>query len=524
MKDNGNYAGRVIILVLLGIVAATVLSAVILITLMVTPSKSRPIDVGNGVGIVSLTGGQNAWIDDSVEAHLLACAVSRLKTTDDTGFDERLCKLIFNSDGGEYFVTLLRSDDGRLAFELPTGERVTGRDRYIKRLLSYADLDNVLNRCEPDTLSVNGVTVYAYSYTLNGTSFSGEPIVFTGGEGDASRVELTVSEPVSILNADGGELCIYDENENIVYGGDVSAAEFKPESGKHYDYRISVSNGGKAEYHFSVTYRLAPTVTVSSSEIWQGDSFVMTVSGLLGRAITAETDLGCTVHIASDGDTARALIPVDHRVDAGNYTVIVHCESFDVSVGITVHQSDFEVQNLTVSTETANATVNSDEANTEYVNTIYPLFDSYDDTVYWDGIFVQPAEGSITTQYGVYRYTNGNTTATRHAGIDIANDEGTPIYAPNNGMVLFGGYLQLSGNTIMIEHGSGLHSLFMHMDSIVVATGDYVEKGQLIGYMGTTGYSTGPHLHYQLMIGANAVSPWRAFDGTAGFYQIKSGE
>ena len=164
------------------------------------------------------------------------------------------------------------------------------------------------------------------------------------------------------------------------------------------------------------------------------------------------------------------------------------------------------------------ATVDSAAANEEFRRLVHPLYKTFDEQQYWSGLFVMPCDGRITSEFGLKRYINNAKTPSRHAGIDIANAKGTVVCAPNGGKVVFAQLLQLSGNTVVIEHGLGLKSYFFHMDSLAVKQGQMVEKGDKVGEIGTTGFSTGPHLHYQLMMFGASVNPWEAFDGTSGIY------
>lgn len=95
----------------------------------------------------------------------------------------------------------------------------------------------------------------------------------------------------------------------------------------------------------------------------------------------------------------------------------------------------------------------------------------------------------------------------RHNGVDLAAPRGTPVYATADGRVgqaeWFGSY----GNYVRIEHGGDLHTRYGHLSSYTVTAGDYVHKGDLIGYIGSTGRSTGPHLHYEVRIGEESVNP-----------------
>jgi len=109
--------------------------------------------------------------------------------------------------------------------------------------------------------------------------------------------------------------------------------------------------------------------------------------------------------------------------------------------------------------------------------------------------FIWPAEGWITGIYGSQRILNGHPRRP-HMGVDIAAPTGTPIYAPAAGEVTLAEDMELSGKTLFVDHGYGLRSDFMHLDEMLVAQGDRVEKGQLIAKMGATGRATGPHLHW----------------------------
>jgi len=103
-------------------------------------------------------------------------------------------------------------------------------------------------------------------------------------------------------------------------------------------------------------------------------------------------------------------------------------------------------------------------------------------------------------------------TSIRHLGVDLDAKRGDPIQATNAGRITLAHYLDSYGNTAIIEHGVGIFSLYLHMDSLATNTvlGNNVERGQVIGYVGNTGvYSIDPHLHFSIKIGANAVDPAR---------------
>lgn len=94
-----------------------------------------------------------------------------------------------------------------------------------------------------------------------------------------------------------------------------------------------------------------------------------------------------------------------------------------------------------------------------------------------------------------------------HEGIDIGADTGTPIRAAAGGTVIladwFGGY----GNTVLVDHGGGYVTLYAHQSSLSVSEGDTVSAGQTVGLVGSTGHSTGPHLHFEVRVGGVAEDP-----------------
>ena len=128
-------------------------------------------------------------------------------------------------------------------------------------------------------------------------------------------------------------------------------------------------------------------------------------------------------------------------------------------------------------------------------------------------------EGRVTTEFGVYRYTNGSDRPRRHTGVDFAIEEGTPVPASNAGRVLFAGDVIITGKSVVIEHGGGLKTYYYHLSELNVETGAMVEKGEIIGLVGMTGYSTGPHLHFEVKLGDYALSPWELFDGSSDLYR-----
>jgi murein DD-endopeptidase MepM/ murein hydrolase activator NlpD len=135
----------------------------------------------------------------------------------------------------------------------------------------------------------------------------------------------------------------------------------------------------------------------------------------------------------------------------------------------------------------------------------------------WSGSFQMPSplpkdycleSGECwTSRFGNRRSYNGSPYNYFHTGLDIAGGEGTEIFAPAPGVVVFAGPLTVRGNATMIDHGWGVYSGYMHQSELMVQVGDRVEEGQVIGLVGGTGRVEGPHLHWEVWVGGVQVDP-----------------
>lgn len=135
------------------------------------------------------------------------------------------------------------------------------------------------------------------------------------------------------------------------------------------------------------------------------------------------------------------------------------------------------------------------------------------DAAGWSQAFAWPARGRISGVFGAQRVLGG-TPASPHSGVDVAAPTGAPVTAPADGVVrLAGEGFSLEGGLVMLDHGMGLVSSFMHLSSIAVHEGQRVVRGDPLGAVGATGRASGPHLHWGLSWGAVRVDPARVAIG-----------
>jgi len=124
----------------------------------------------------------------------------------------------------------------------------------------------------------------------------------------------------------------------------------------------------------------------------------------------------------------------------------------------------------------------------------------------WSGPFVLPAAGPTGDLFGMRRSFNGGPFS-QHTGVDILAGDGQPVVAANSGRVAFAGELHLRGGTVIIDHGVGVFSGYHHLSQVLVAAGQDVVQGEVIGNVGGTGLATAPHLHWEIVVHGVRVDP-----------------
>jgi murein DD-endopeptidase MepM/ murein hydrolase activator NlpD len=124
----------------------------------------------------------------------------------------------------------------------------------------------------------------------------------------------------------------------------------------------------------------------------------------------------------------------------------------------------------------------------------------------WHEPFVRPRPSAVTDRFGVARVFNGELRS-RHMGVDFAGRRGASVRAANRGVVALVADLYLSGTTVLIDHGAGLVTGYLHLSRTLVAVGDTVTRGQVIGEVGASGRVTGPHLHWLAAYGGITFDP-----------------
>lgn len=139
--------------------------------------------------------------------------------------------------------------------------------------------------------------------------------------------------------------------------------------------------------------------------------------------------------------------------------------------------------------------------------TLETAFAAVGPSMRWEEPFLLPIQGRGTSGFGLPRRYGPGGNVSFHLGTDIAAPEGTPIQATNGGVVLVAGQYPIKGGLVILDHGFGVTSLYFHQSRIAVEVGDVVARGDVVGYVGSTGLSTGPHLHWEMRVDGVPTDP-----------------
>lgn len=245
---------------------------------------------------------------------------------------------------------------------------------------------------------------------------------------------------------------------------------------------------------------LPVNIVLSKNIIKQGDLLKITLYHTSNASqFTLNQDLYPNFKWYESGDVLLGYLPTNYSTTPGTYTL----KFTDATTGetsakeIQVNARDFRVQRFTVDT-TVKESTQSDEGYAEYRKYFNPSRETSSPVKYYTESFILPTKGKLTTEFGESRYVNGVLTNYRHAGIDIAAPRSADVVATNSGKVVLSMSMILTGNSIVVDHGEGLFSVYFHLDQRFVTEGDMVARGQRIGTVGSTGFSTGPHLHFTM--------------------------
>jgi hypothetical protein len=257
--------------------------------------------------------------------------------------------------------------------------------------------------------------------------------------------------------------------------------------------------------------KLNPADIKLPDSVKQGEVLKVRVTDTSYLVRNATPDMGSVVFAGRkapffqqpDG-TFLALLPVSVFQKPGSYPLEVHDPNGPVvqTLQVAVIDGRYRTQNVNVSKSTAGLQPLPGE-----MEAIQALKDTLTPIRYWQEPFISPTVDCQNSPFGVKRYHNGQPTGDYHKGVDLRSPQGSPIKAINGGKVQIARMYRLHGGTVGLDHGQGVGSIYIHMSKVAVQPGEQVKKGDVIGYVGSTGFATGPHLHWGMYVSGLPVNP-----------------
>lgn len=246
---------------------------------------------------------------------------------------------------------------------------------------------------------------------------------------------------------------------------------------------------------------------VLPSNIHQGDAFMLRVTGPDAAEPSAVFEKKA-LHFSKCGKGCFVAIgAVDIKSKPGVYLIPLKTGKQKTKLQLRVLKGSFKTTHLTLPEEK----VTFSPEDLVRINREDDLLDSIwqiESERLWDGSFILPLSNPFSTPFGAKRIINKKTVSL-HRGLDMQGKAGEAIQASNRGRVVLTEELFFGGNTLILDHGQGIFTVYMHMSGFNVQPGDIVSKSDVIGFVGSTGRSSGPHLHFGvkvMRINANPVS------------------
>ena len=249
------------------------------------------------------------------------------------------------------------------------------------------------------------------------------------------------------------------------------------------------------------------TVTARPSSARPGDLVVLTiltptpVESVRVRAF--DRDLPST---GIDKTTFSVLVGIDLAVAPGTYRIAVESGATRTRFPLSVTAREFATRTLNVDPDFVNPPASAVPRIQREAKELERIWQTSTTPKLWEGGFVPPVPQPANSAFGTRTILNGEARSP-HSGADFGSPTGTPIKAPNAGRVVLADSLYYTGNTLVIDHGLGLYSLFAHLSEIGVHVEDMVRTRDVVGTVGATGRVTGPHLHWSVRVNGARVDP-----------------
>ena len=328
------------------------------------------------------------------------------------------------------------------------------------------------------------------------------------------QLEFTNQPDYLTVKISNGDEVIYNDiyeglDSSII--GDTNKAYMVEVNAKWYE-SADKEYCGEAKYLFTANVSAPAVFYLGADTIEQGEFVVLTGKNVLdinALTFTSVPEINYTPKFYQEGDYIVALIPISLNLEySPSYVFTLTSGGVTEELTLTVKERETKAKlyyNATAELVNRTRTAATLQA---FENALKSTVEANETIRYWNGLFMEPLARSINTGFGRTRVISSTGTEYVHTGVDyvaVAKDE---VHATNAGKVVYVGEQLVSGKLVVIDHGYGLKSWYMHMNEISVSVGQTVESGTVLGTVGNTGFTTGYNLHYELTVNGTPVNPY----------------
>ena len=279
---------------------------------------------------------------------------------------------------------------------------------------------------------------------------------------------------------------------------------------------------GEAKYVFTANVSAPAVFYLGQDTVEHGEFVVITaknVTDIDSLVFKSEPELNYTPKFYQDGDFVVALVPIGLETEyTPNYVFTLTSGGVTDQLTLTVKEREAKAKLYYPASAELISRPRTAATLLAFEQAMKSVVDTNEATRYWEGTFTAPLNRTINTGFGRTRVLSATGTEYVHTGVDYIANIGDQVMATNAGKVVYVGEQTVSGKLVVVDHGCGLKSWYMHMSEITVNVGDVVEKGATLGIVGNTGFTIGTFLHYELTVNGIPVSPYSLIDNGIKMY------